>query len=493
MKLDDITVQIRPRSPWEAMDLGVRIYQQYWKAIYLPWFALVLPIFILLNTVFFEAMWVASVLLWWLKPLYDRLVLHILGRSLFGEIPDTRASLRALPGAMKNGLLLQLTLFRLDPSRSFRLPVMQLEGLKGKQRSERMRVLHARGSTPAFWLTITGLHIELAINFALFALIYLLMPQDIGLGVLSPFFEDIPPWWADLMSNFLYLISLSLIEPIYVAAGFMLYLNRRTELEGWDIELIFRRLAQRLKTLAQGGVAALLLIGLIATPQPIMAEEPQKPLPVTESARIIEEVLSDPDFGSTRIEEQWRFSDFDWDFDDEEEEEEDSWLSSLSFAGLAGIIKSLIILGVLGAIAYLLHRYRDAISDAATRSRKEPSAPDIVMGLDIRPESLPEDIPAEARRLWAAGEHRQALSLLYRAVLSRLVNHYDLEILEGDTEADILRSAQPRLAGEGLEFLGQLTTAWQLIAYAHRQPPNERFESLTSTWPQVFPDAEAQA
>jgi hypothetical protein len=474
------------------MDLGLRVYQQYWKAIYLPWLALLIPLFIVLNTLLFEALWVVPILLWWLKPLYDRLVLHILSRSLFGEIPDTRSSLRALPAAIKNGLFLQLTLFRLDPSRSFRLPVMQLEGLQGKKRSHRMRVLHARGSTPAFWLTITCLHIELALNIALFGLIYLLMPQDIGLGVLSPFFAEVPPWWADLLSNFLYLISLSLMEPIYVASGFMLYLNRRTELEGWDIELIFRRMAQRLKALAQGGMAALLLIGLIAVEPSAQAEEFAEPLPVSESARVIQEVLAHPDFGTTHTEEQWRFSDFDWDLD-EEEEEEDSWLSALSFEGLAGIIKALIILGVLGAIAYLLHRYRDAISEVATPSGKRPSAPDVVMGLDIRPESLPDDIPAEARRLWAAGEHRQAMSLLYRAMLSRLVNTHDLEINEGDTEADILRSTRTLLAGERYEFLGQLTQAWQLIAYAHRPPADEGFEVLATSWTRVFPEQEVGA
>ena len=33
------------------------------------------------------------------------------------------------------------------------------------------------------------------------------------------------------------------LEPFYVAAGFGLYLNRRTMLEGWDIEVALRRIA----------------------------------------------------------------------------------------------------------------------------------------------------------------------------------------------------------------------------------------------------------
>jgi hypothetical protein len=34
-----------------------------------------------------------------------------------------------------------------------------------------------------------------------------------------------------------------------VAAGFTLYLNRRTELEAWDLELAFRHLQERLAAL----------------------------------------------------------------------------------------------------------------------------------------------------------------------------------------------------------------------------------------------------
>ena len=32
-----------------------------------------------------------------------------------------------------------------------------------------------------------------------------------------------------------------LVEPFFVAAGFAMYLNRRVELEAWDIEQEFRR------------------------------------------------------------------------------------------------------------------------------------------------------------------------------------------------------------------------------------------------------------
>ena len=38
-----------------------------------------------------------------------------------------------------------------------------------------------------------------------------------------------------------YAVSVAVVEPFYVAAGFGLYLNRRVELEAWDLEQEFRR------------------------------------------------------------------------------------------------------------------------------------------------------------------------------------------------------------------------------------------------------------
>lgn len=39
----------------------------------------------------------------------------------------------------------------------------------------------------------------------------------------------------------LYGAVILLLEPFYVAAGFAMYLNRRTELEAWDVEQELRR------------------------------------------------------------------------------------------------------------------------------------------------------------------------------------------------------------------------------------------------------------
>jgi hypothetical protein len=46
---------------------------------------------------------------------------------------------------------------------------------------------------------------------------------------------------AQLMTSIAYVLAVLFLEPFYVAAGFGMYLNRRAELEAWDIEQEFRR------------------------------------------------------------------------------------------------------------------------------------------------------------------------------------------------------------------------------------------------------------
>ena len=54
------------------------------------------------------------------------------------------------------------------------------------------------------------------------------------------------PVWLQFAFNAVAWLATMLIEPFYVGAGFGLYLNRRTEIEAWDIEIVLRRLRARL-------------------------------------------------------------------------------------------------------------------------------------------------------------------------------------------------------------------------------------------------------
>ena len=81
----------------------------------------------------------------------------------------------------------------------------------------------------------------------LIVLFYMMLPQQVELNWSweSVIAASSGEWlWLEHLSNLLYVLLLIVWEPVYVACGFTLYLNRRTALEAWDIELTFRRLRQ---------------------------------------------------------------------------------------------------------------------------------------------------------------------------------------------------------------------------------------------------------
>jgi hypothetical protein len=92
-------------------------------------------------------------------------------------------------------------------------------------------------------------------------------------------------------------------------------------------------------------------------------------------------------------------------------------------------------------------------------------APSHVRDLDIRPESLPKDIGIAARALWDRGEHRAALALLYRGMLSRLAHVHRIPIRDSSTEGDCLALAASHLTQGGRQYASRLVRVWQRFVY----------------------------
>lgn len=239
MNLEAITLKLRPRGASEAMDLGVRLLQRNAVTVYTVWLATVVPFMLACLALAPVAYWLPTLFIWWLKPLYDRIVLFVLSRAVFG----VQVGVRDLDWRQifRSGLLWSLTLGRFDFARSFNLPVYLLEGLKGKRRRERFKVLqkHTRGN--AVLKTVTFIHAEQALALSLIVLAYLFMPQYLDLPFFTWMADTDAPLWFTLMTQCFYILAISLLEPMYVASGFTLYLNRRVELEAWDIELDLKR------------------------------------------------------------------------------------------------------------------------------------------------------------------------------------------------------------------------------------------------------------
>jgi len=153
-----------------------------------------------------------------------------------------------------------------------------LEGARGRDARERRRALGAPVNGVTVLVTLVCLHFELAIFLGLASLAIVFVPDEYVQQVLTRAWAVLKesPAWLGLLSNALAWVATSLIEPFYVGAGFGLYLNRRTEVEAWDIELALRRLRDRLLR----GAAPLMLmfaLGFAFAPNAARAQDADDP------------------------------------------------------------------------------------------------------------------------------------------------------------------------------------------------------------------------
>ena len=107
---------------------------------------------------------------------------------------------------------------------------------------------------------------------------------------------------------------------------------------------------------------------------------------------------------------------------------------------------------------------------AFERRAKAEAAISHVRDLDVRPESLPDDVGAAAWVLWQAGRVPEAMSLLYRGALSRLVHDHGAAIGSASTEGECVALARAALPAAGGVFFERLVGAWQIAVYAGRWP-----------------------
>ncbi|MDF2795203.1 MAG: hypothetical protein K0S85_2956 [Pseudomonas orientalis] len=81
MRLTDASVVIRPRTSWEAMDLGVLMAREHRAVLMGSWALVSLPVFMLLTALLWQYPSYAIFLFWWLKPAFERLPLFICSRG----------------------------------------------------------------------------------------------------------------------------------------------------------------------------------------------------------------------------------------------------------------------------------------------------------------------------------------------------------------------------------------------------------------------------
>ena len=220
----------------------------------------------------------------------------------------------------------------------------------------------------------------------------------------------------------------------------------------------------------------------------------------------IADVLSGDDFGKTKYVKSWRFIDTSdeqaraekipewlikfiewvesWDWGDSSEDSSD-----VNFSSIAKFLEVLLWVVAISLILLVIYKFRDDIVTIARSLKHEPnseSLPTTMFGLDIKKESLPDDVVATAREEWGKGEQRSALATLLRASLVNLLNDHGCRFYDSDTEAECCQRIDKQASKPLSQYMRLLVSAWQQVAYAHRAPSNESFDVLCKQWTEVF-------
>ncbi|MEO6688642.1 MAG: DUF4129 domain-containing protein, partial [Dokdonella sp.] len=516
---DDLTIALRTRAPWEAADLGIALVRTHAARIYAAWIVTTLPIFLLLNAFacLLDWAWLAALATWWLKPLFDRIVLLVASRAVFGNIPSLRETLVAQRSWGWRGIAPWLLWRRFHPGRAMLLSVDLLEGVTGAQRRERVRVLGRGGGSPNIMLTFIGANLEamLAISIVVLGLMFVPVEflPDSAKAVWHALVEN-PPWWARVLLNFCGWIATAIVEPFYIGAGFGLYLNRRMQLEGWDIEVAFRRIAARLSPIL--ATAALVLVALFAWSAPLRAAQPpaaethvEKPADAAPGEK------GKPDIKAVSTTLQDMFGDG---YSDDGKEfeaavnrayaEDDLSPKTRTFVwrqrhpdvaevgtpgdvpgwarAMGGALGFLVQYGLWIVIAVVLvlvilnhRRWLPWISDRFVPVRR---ADDVSVHDVAAIEPLPEDIPAAVRELLRQSRVRAALALLYRAGVGRLSDVLGTSLPPGTTEAECLRQSRRLRDPHFAALFARIVRGWQAAAYAQRPPPASEVEAILVDW-----------
>jgi hypothetical protein len=502
MQLERLTVDLRRRNGWETLDLGLAMFRA-WRAPVLRAWCSTYWLFVLIVA---AATWnypaIGAAIVWWAKPLFDRVLLFVYSQAIFGTLPSVSDVYRALPRLVRETRLLAgLTTYRLSLARSLFLPVWQLEKQRGNMAGKRRRVLGARGYGYAVWLTFFCSNLVGVLTLSGIVLIVMLAPLDSdGFTLL----QDLMLPGEDRLATYrclavLTFIADTIVEPYFVAAGFSLYLNRRSELEAWDIEVAFRRMASRVPNVAPAVaqlLAALVVgIGLVSAPVPAScALEPEAvqaqrtvpaPFPPGEIAQRLHKILADPVFGGKETTQRWVYRERPGNGD------LPAWLRDLLkdlerlAKWMASVFEVLVWIGgaaLLALVLFLVVRYRERWW--ARRAPRE--IPALVFGLDVRPDSLPDDVGAAARRLLEEGKPIATLSLLYRGALSALIHRATVDLRPGDTETDCLERSRPALTVSGFDYFLGLLDAWRRAAYGWQVPNAGELRALCDAWPRFF-------
>ena len=234
MKAEQLQLALRPRPAYEAVDLGVQMAQRSRRSLLRAFVPMALLLAVACGATIEIAPWLPSLLFWWCKPWLDRTLLNIYARQAFGEETRFNDAWQARAATPWPQALMWLTLWRLSFWRAYSMPVAQLEGQAGAARRQRVKAILRSQRGAATMAQGTFGWIEFFLWAGLVSLVPWMTPGLRNLDAVRWMFSD--NLFANAMMYVAYVVVVLFVEPFFVASGFAMYLNRRVELEAWDVE-----------------------------------------------------------------------------------------------------------------------------------------------------------------------------------------------------------------------------------------------------------------
>ena len=463
-------IHLRRRSVWEAADAGILVWK---KCFYLNLIYFAIPFCISAGIIYFIAgknIWVSIIILWWLKPFFDRSILHIISGKFF-DGNSTKKKINLLKGFKETifkDLIADLTWRRFNPYRGVRMPLIILEKLSVKQYKLRKNALIPSGFNFCFLLSIFGILTEI---FLLLGEIIFTMLSLQLLFQSSNYLMFIDTEHVLTFIFIAFCFNYILAESLYVCMGFTLYINCRVEAEGWDLELQFNKLNSIHKKSNQTGINKAKILFLVfsffiitlTSPVVLQADELTSPSP--EQMEMLKEILSSDDFGSIR--EGWSIRIRPQADLDQEINIDESWIDFIQRI-LNNFLRAFVILIITVILILIFYWY----IKSHPKSKNKKLFPKMLNTVNNSVKHDSKSLFSKALECNEQNKFYEAWTACYLGYLTAYNEYYSLSFPLDSTEYECLNLVKETLPMEEENFRIFIDD-WVNIAYGGKIPAGE--------------------
>ena len=499
-------LSLRRRSVWEAADSGILLWRSNF-AHFVPFF--VLPVVITACAIRFflhnDLFLLSYFFMWWLKPFFDRLVLHVVSARFFatdGKPPSRFRDLCKGLTAIRHGLIGDLLWRRFSPGRSALMPIRILERIGGEKYHRRKRALTGGGVSFCSFITFFCLALEaiLLLSETVFVTIAIRMISPAALDLLLNHMEIV-----EVLIFAAFCFNYIIVGSLYVCMGFGLYINSRVEVEGWDLQLLFQQFAAR-PSAHRPGIKTLILLCLFLTlpraaytapdayldqgppPEPAAEETLSSsvdglPYPDAASLEILESILASPDFGGFRESRGIRFRER----ERRERPERREWdFSALAvLRGIFGyLLRAAVIIAFAAFLVFAVYWYWKNHWKGIPRFGDRDKGKNYINPL-FSPES-PQSLFSGAEDFFRRGNLREAWAACLAGCIGACSKYRSLSFPADATENGCLDLVRRSLPDEAAGF-GSLVRNWILLAYGGKPPGEGAFEDALAWGRSLLP------